>query len=372
MKDGDYIGGRPPYGYLKDPGNCHKLVIDPDAAPVVRRIFEWAYDKAGLNTIVKQLNDAGIISPSHHKKQNGLITHENLIGTGKWQTFTINKILSDEVYTGDMVQGKTKKVGNRQVLTSKEEWIAVRDTHEAIISREIFDAVQRHREQVASEVIARTVDPYSENIFKGKIFCAHCGKALHRQRNRRKKGPDAYYLHCIANSRIAKGTCVGVTQDEREVRMKLVQFLRGQAVSPSGENLLTRQGDALVNERRNEVYLQIGLKRQEIGRKKVFLQGLYENFVQGNLTRVEHYTMKSEYEKQISDSMNEISALETGLREFEAQVIRQAKWTDSMEYLQSGGELTAALMDRLVERIEISHDKAVTVTMKETEAARYE
>ncbi len=318
MNEGQYVGGRPPYGYIKDARDCHRLVIDPETAPVVRQIFEWAYEKAGLNTIVKLLNDAGIVSPSHHKKQTGLVTHENLIGSGHWQTFTVNKILCDEVYTGDMVQGKTKVVDHRQVPVSKDKWIVVRDTHEAIVSREVFEAVQAHREQVAANSVTRAKDPYSENIFKGKVFCAHCGKPLHRQRNTRRTGPDVYYLHCISNSRIAKGTCPGVMVDEREVKAELAQYLRNQAVTPTGENLLTRQSDVLLKERQSAVAAQVGLLRQEIGNKQRFLNGLYENLVTGVIARGEYAAMKAGYEKKITDAMTEITELETGLKDYEA------------------------------------------------------
>ena len=88
MKEGKYVGGRTPYGYLKADDDCHQLVIDPVAAPVVRQIFAWASEGAGLNTIAVRLNEAGIPAPSHHKRDLGEISHENLIGSGKWQTFT--------------------------------------------------------------------------------------------------------------------------------------------------------------------------------------------------------------------------------------------------------------------------------------------
>ena len=105
MQDGEYVGGRAPYGYRKNPNNCHKLLIDDDTAKVVRQIFMWAYERAGLNDITRRLNEAGIPTPSHYKKMTGEIKHENLIGGGKWQTRTVAKILSSEVYTGDLVQG---------------------------------------------------------------------------------------------------------------------------------------------------------------------------------------------------------------------------------------------------------------------------
>lgn len=86
MKDGEYVGARSPYGYLKATDNCHQLIIDPQTAPVVRQIFQWASEGNGVNTIARRLNEACIVSVSVYKQQIGQITHENLIGNGKWQT----------------------------------------------------------------------------------------------------------------------------------------------------------------------------------------------------------------------------------------------------------------------------------------------
>ena len=92
---------------LKAEDDGHQLIIDPVAAVVVQRMFRWASEGAGPNTIAVRLNEAGILTPSHYKKMQGKITHENLLGSGKWQTRTVGVILRSEVYTGDLVQGQT-------------------------------------------------------------------------------------------------------------------------------------------------------------------------------------------------------------------------------------------------------------------------
>ena len=115
MKDGKYVGGRTPYGYLKAPDDCHQLIVDPVAAEVVKTMFQWAAEGDGLNTIAVRLNEAGVLSPSHYKKRLGEITHENLIGNGNWQTRTVAKILRAGVYAGDLVQGVSKVIDHKQV-----------------------------------------------------------------------------------------------------------------------------------------------------------------------------------------------------------------------------------------------------------------
>ena len=219
MKDGDYIGARAPYGYRKDPDDCHKLLIDENTAPVVKQIFEWAHEHVALNRIVRNLNEMGIPAPSHYKKTTGEITSPGLIGSGKWQTRTVMKILESEVYTGDLVQGKTKIVDHQQVKAGEDNLIIVKCTHEPIISHELFHAVQEYRKQICEESKATPKRPYTPNIFKGKVFCTDCGRSLHRQRAERRKGPDTYWFHCLTNSRVEKDSCKGAMIQEKEQKV---------------------------------------------------------------------------------------------------------------------------------------------------------
>ena len=198
MKSGNYIGARPPYGYRKDPENCHKLIVNEETAPAVRDIFQWAADGVSLNRIATQLNEQGIITPGFYLVKCGLIKPGRLMGSGNWQTWTVTKILADEVYVGDMVQGKTKTIGHKQVPTGPEEWIIVRDTHEPLISRELFEKVQELRRRAAAKSKDQVNIPYTENVLRGRIFCGHCGKNLHRKRSH-----GEYFFHCISNGRIA-------------------------------------------------------------------------------------------------------------------------------------------------------------------------
>lgn len=364
MKDGDYIGARPPYGYLKDPDNCHKLIIDPETAPIVRQIFEWAYEKAGLNTIVKRLNDMGVLPPSHDKRNKGLITHENLMGRDKWQTFTVNQILCREIYTGDMVQGKTKMVNHKQIPVEEENWIVVRDTHEQIISREMFAEVKAFREQVAEGSKRSRKKPYTENIFKGKVFCGCCGRPLHRQRAERKKGPDVYWLHCIANSRIAKGTCEGVMIDEIDVQAVVLSSLLKQSDAILDKHWHLQHGDALISSNRAAMNAKIAILERETDNNRRFLKSLYEHLITGLLTDEEYFAMKADYEEKISSAIAHIKRLKDEQAKLEAQTSDYNKLATSVSGLSSDTKLTAALMGNLIERITIYPDKRIEIDFR--------
>ena len=261
MKEGKYVGGRAPFGYMKDPDDCHKLIIDPVAAPVVRQIFQWAYEKVPLNRIVLLLNEGGYPSPGKYKMQTGEITHQALAGRGYWQTWTVSKILQEDKYTGDMVQGRTKTVLHRQVPAGEENLIVVTGTHEPIVSREIFDAVQKYRAEVAEESKRHPVIPYTPNIFKGRIFCGDCGRSLHRQRQ---QCNGSYRFHCLTPTRVHKDKCAGVSISETELIATVLDILKRELAAVLGDyalllndNIQKQEKEAATREKINRAKLQL-------------------------------------------------------------------------------------------------------------------
>lgn len=364
MKDGDYIGARAPYGYRKDPDNCHKLLIDEETAPVVKQIFDWAYERVALNRIVRNLNEMGIAAPSHYKKSTGEITSPGLIGSGKWQTRTVMKILESEVYTGDLVQGKTKTVDHQQVKADDDNLIIARHTHEPIISHEVFAAVQEYRKQVCEESRAKPKSPYTPNIFKGKVFCADCGRSLHRQRAERKKGPDIYWFHCLTNSRVAKDTCKGVMMQETELMATVTAILEKELSVALGMSLPLFQLEARQKQKKDGLKSQMSAKQQDIEKQRRLIRGLYENFVQGILTSEEYFELKAGYEESITVLSGDIEALEKGMDALDDQLVRYRAMEKDAKSLAQDHVLTAELIERLIDRIEIDHERNIRVSFR--------
>ena len=364
MKDGKFIGARTPYGYLKAPDDCHQLIVDPVAAPVVRQMFQWASEGAGLNTIAVRLNEADYLPPSHYKKAQGTITHENLLGNGKWQTRTVTKILRSEVYTGDLVQGQSKTVDHQQVRADQEEWTVVRDTHEAIISHELFDTVQQILDATAQKAKEREVKAYTPNILKGKVFCAHCGGSLHRQRNIRKKTDDVYMFHCLTRSRVSKEGCPGVTIREDVLLDALADVLQGALGTALGRYSISLVELPQQAAERSEMRDKISSRKLEIQRLHGLVRSLYENLITGVLTKDEYFSYKEKYEARIGELAQEIAQLEKGLKTLDKQLEQYRALAKDAENLRQDRELTAALIDRLIDRIEISTDKQITVRFR--------
>ncbi len=364
MKDGDYIGGRAPYGYRKDPDNCHKLLIDEETAPVVKQIFDWAYERMALNRIVRNLNEMGIAPPSHYKKSTGEITSPELIGSGQWQTRTVVRILKSEVYTGDLVQGKTKIVDHQQVKAGDDNLIIAKCTHEPIISHEVFAAVQEYRKQVCEESKATPKRPFTPNIFKGKVFCADCGRSLHRQRAQRKKCPDTYWFHCLTNSRVAKDTCKGVMIQESELAAAVTAILEKELSVALGMSLPLFQLEARQKQKKDGLKSEISAKRQDIEEQRRLIRGLYENFVQGILTSEEYSKLKAGYEESITALSGDIEALEKDMDALDEQLVRFRAMEKDSKSLAQDHVLTAELIERLIDRIEIDHERNIRISFR--------
>lgn len=359
MRDGAFVGARPPYGYRKDPDNCHRLLVNEDTAPVVRQIFQWTLDGVALNVIVKRLNEQGIMTPGYYHASCGLFSYDNkLAGSGKWQTWTVGKILADEVYTGDMVQGKHTNVGHKQVPTKPEDWIVVRNTHEPLVSREVFAKAQAVREQMASKYTRTMKVPYSENILRGRVFCAYCGKNLHRQRSH-----GRYFYRCISNDRMGKGSCTGgvIHLPEPDLFDAILTIIRQKAEVVMGEALRLKQCDSKIAAQKAQVDQEIDELGRQMQKNKVIRAGLYENFIKGILTRAEYLEMQEDYSQKISGAVERVQQLQTRQSELERQMERYASMADKLAAVDKDTALSALLVNQLIERVTVNGPDDVSI-----------
>lgn len=194
-RKGQYIGGFPIYGYKKHPTDKNKIVIDPEAAEVVRQIFQWSLEGHGKQEIAHMLNDSGILNPTLYKMAHGW-TYRNTARPNYtvWNKTTVWRILHNEMYTGVMVQGTMRKVSYKskvQVAVPKDQWFRVEGTHEAIIDRETFDAVQREL-----SLRSKTDGTGERHILAGLVKCMDCGSSMSKVTSTRRGGKRVSYLRC--------------------------------------------------------------------------------------------------------------------------------------------------------------------------------
>ena len=195
---GLFIGARAPFGYKKSEANHNKIVIDEEAAKIVKKIFELATNNMGLAAIVRYLNENYIPTPMQYARAKGLTGKYN-DGSGNWNTRSVKHILTNTTYTGILIQGKNKRV--------------VENTHEALIDNNSFEIVQKNLQ--SKTLNAETHTSSTENLLKGKVICGCCGRKM--QRKRGTNHADWYFFTCNTNNRIAAGICTGMYIREEEI-----------------------------------------------------------------------------------------------------------------------------------------------------------
>jgi len=199
-KQGLHIGSFVCYGYKRDSDNKNKLAIDNEAAEVVRLIFNLYESGNGVSKIAQTLNNIGFLTPTKYKLSKGFKFNNQGKNIDYWTESTIRKILKNEVYIGNMVQGYNKKVSyksKKMVAMPKEEWIIVENTHEAIISKKQFYRVQ----QLFKSKIRRCKNG-EVHLFANKLVCLDCGSKLYKCRNDR----NYVYFSCKASKKLY-GNC---------------------------------------------------------------------------------------------------------------------------------------------------------------------
>ena len=203
--NGYFVSLQTPYGYKQDPNDHNHLVVDEEAASVVRKIFDMALHGYGGIKIKKNLTEQRILNPSAYKAKNGdtrfsrYNRYQNPDRQHEWCYQTVKAILKDQVYVGDMVNHKVEIVNYKtkeQLHVPKEQQIIVENMHEAIVSRQDY-------EQVNAMINARhTPSTYThENLFRGSLFCLECGHTLSLAHKPLKDGNSRGYYRCMYHYR---------------------------------------------------------------------------------------------------------------------------------------------------------------------------
>lgn len=199
IRDGKCVAARAPYGYTKSSNDCHQLVVDPEAAAVVKEIFAMAGQRISLNEIVRRLNLAKIPAPAAYALENGRQGNFDC-GDGLWNSRSVKHILTNRTYAGDLQQGKDETL--------------IENTHEALVPRVLFLHIQENCFQTVLPVTSLKT-PVSDNPLKGKVICASCGGKMQRRKGR--GNVDWHFFTCITNNRKGCGCDTGMYIREPEI-----------------------------------------------------------------------------------------------------------------------------------------------------------
>lgn len=315
-ENGHHIGAFAPYGYKKDPDLKGHLIIDEEAAAVVREIFTLFAQGYGKTAIARILNERGIPNPTEYKRLQGLRykTSHN-VNSKLWKYFAVADILSNQMYIGNMVQGK---YGSESYKTKKsrprptDQWIVVEGTHEQIIDRDLWNRVQALIQQRA-----KPFDTGVLGIFAHKVHCGYCGYVLRTN----KKG-DRRYLQC-QTKHISKEACVGTFMPVAE----LEQIVLGELKRLSQEYLdideLERcvEFSTCIKHKLDQVARNIAIYERSVEECSKAIRNLYMDKVKGIISDTDFMELSETFRddrdrlmRMIADSKKELQELDERLR----------------------------------------------------------
>ena len=261
-ENGQFISAFTSYGYLRCNKDRNKIVIDEDAAEIVKEIFNLFLDGYGLSTIATILTSRGIPTPEQHKRMRGVRYRSTCdgkfvisIGHGAWVGSTIKNILANEFYIGTLVQGKTKKMSyksKKQLPLPREQWSIIENNHEAIIPKEIFYKVQalrdgrrkRYQRKTSTDEMTRP------HMFSGRLVCMECGSTMRTSGLTRNK--SSRYMKCTLAVRTRMTKCANqnirfdeiediVTEELRTLVNRLVDRKMAQEIEHDVSNTLSAE-----------------------------------------------------------------------------------------------------------------------------------
>lgn len=342
----------------KDPDNFRHLIINEETAPVVRQMYRWLAEGATRFEIVRRLNGSNIPTPGQYLARIGEITSPKQIGIGNWSLTAVRRILSDSVYIGNMVRGRTRTQGRKQIFTDPSEWIIVENTHEPLIDRDLFEKVQEIQATDTEKFRNHAASvPFTKNILRSRIFCGCCGSHMSRTRC-----SMDYAFYCTANIQIEKGYRVGRNYLlEQTLFHMIIEVIQQRAEIIIGNRMKLESRNQRIAADKNAADKEIIKLCQKVENNQVFLAGLYENFVSGVLTKAEYAEMKADYRKKIIDATVHIRQIQKCQRELEKQMAEYILLADQFAKVNSDTALTEQMVDQMIERVIVNSPSDITV-----------
>jgi len=357
VKNGKFIGGKAPYGYKKCAVEKNKIVIDEEVSEVVKKIFNMALAGESGRAIALKLTEEGIQPPAIYAKTK---LNKETLYSACWKAEVVTSMLKNEVYIGNMVQGRMKKLSYKSkkcVRLPQEEWIIVKDTHDAIINKSVYDKVQI---LLAKRKIVKTNT--INYALKGVVYCEDCGKAMGVVPKK-----DKHYLRCRTYSKftkLKKCTSHSIRADlvERNVAIKIKELI-GDTIS--NEELVEIAINIIANKKdsRNIIFEieKLNLKSLKLNKD---IDKIYEDKISGLVDEedfIRIYNSKKNEKVEINSNIKKLK------NELENEEI-----SDDTEYAKLLVEdfiniknYEKLIYTHIVDRVEISENKDISIHIKD-------
>ena len=367
-KKGEFIGAFSSYGYVKDENDKHKLVIDKESAEIVKKIFEWKVNEGlGNLSICHRLNDMGILNPTGYKKKklnqnynNSKIKQEDY----SWCPSTVRNILKNDVYIGNVTQGK-RKVKSYKIhkieQVSEQDWVTVENMHQPIIDKNLFEKAQEMR-----KVDTRVQNTGKLSIWAGILRCADCGRAMHKKYCKNKSGTIYEYYICGTYRKKSSKLCTKHTLKVEELENSVLEAIKLHIeLLIDTENILEQLNNYKTKKLANESILDIKqAKEKEILKINNLKRCLYEDWKNEDITKEEYLEYKKKYEQDIERIKEIIENLDKQKEKQEKVADNNSKWIEDFKKYKNISGLDRDIITELIDYIEVYENKKIKINFK--------
>ena len=360
-QQGKFIGSKPCYGYMRDSEDKGHLIPDPEVAPVVKKIFKMAYYGNGVSDIVSYLNDNNIKCPSAYKGTKSSSRQK----FNMWTISSVNKLLKNRIYTGDMVQNKQTKMSyksQKKITLDESLWIIVENTHEALVSKAMFDSIQNAPSRTRITHCNR-----EKRLLENLLTCKECGNTLSVLHRKNKNYKDNIYwsVNCNKYARDPRRKlCYPHFFPYDKLEEKIMsaikntcqRYLDSLNVKELSEKI-KRERKKVKNEHQKERESLV-LDIEELKRK---MDALYDDKFNGIISADNYVRLSSQTEKQIASLNSRIYEIDNEENQIKEDTKEIIKYEEQIKALLNLDEPNRELIKTLVKKIYIDKDRNIEI-----------
>lgn len=363
-KKGECISAFTVYGYQKSQEDKNRLVVDEYAAKIVQTIFQMKLQGINQQRIADFLNDNGVLSPLEYKKSKGLkySTSFKTHLVARWSVNAINRILTNEVYTGVMVQGKSSTPNYKvktQIAKKPEEWIRVEGTHEAVIGFHEFQTVQ----QILKRDTRTSPEQKELYLFSGYLFCGDCNNSMVRKTV--PSGGRKYFYYVCSTNKSSKA-CSSHSISEKKLTDKVFHAVQDQIESVCRMDEFLTYIDKLPEHQRTifNYDTQIEQLRQEMQRYKRMKMKLYEDLSDGIIDEKEYKEYRGSFSQRIAEKEQALERLEHERTAVADGNRGGSLWLEEFKRYRNTQKLNRQMLTTLVDKIIVYDGGSIEVVFR--------
>ena len=365
---GKHISSFPPLGYIKDPEDKEKWIVDEEATLIVKEIFNLCIKGYGPSQIARILTERGIETPTMYFHRKGIPTPQKIKqDSDVWGKQSIVGILENEEYLGHTVNFKTYKKSyksKKYIENPRENWVIVENTQEAIIDQETFDIVQNLR-----KAKRRISDMGTPHILSGMLYCADCGEKMYLCRCTTMK--QAEYFNCSTYRKKKKKYCTSHQITAHAVMAMVKNDLRYtiQFANDNKEAFMSILKER--TEAKNKRELASAIEEKEVAEKRIvaldkIIQSLYEDKVSGKLSEERYIKMSDNYEAEQKELTEKVKILKAEIEKAQTKYDNIQKFMAIVKRYSDFEELTPEILRAFVDKIIIYEKQKVDGHIRHT------